>query len=102
MREIWTRIEAWLRAHVPSGANVLSPGAADEEIAATERFLGVSFPEDFQASFRLHNGQSGGPWLMWGCELLSLSRIREEWSAWKDLLDRATFENSGATRKAEL
>ena len=76
MREIWTRMEAWLQAHVPSGANVLSPGAAEEEIAATERFLGVSFPEDVQASFRLHDGQCGGPWLMWGCELLSLSRIR--------------------------
>ena len=61
MREIWTRIEAWLQAHVPSGANVLSPGAAEEEIAATERFLGVSFPEDVQASFRSHDGQCGGP-----------------------------------------
>jgi cell wall assembly regulator SMI1 len=60
MREIWTRIEAWLQAQVPSGANVLSPGAAEEELAATERFLGVSFPEDVQASFRLHDGQSGG------------------------------------------
>ena len=93
MREIWTRIEAWLLAHVPSGASVLSAGATEEEIADTERFLGVSFPEDVQASFRLHDGQSGGPWLMWGCELLSLSRIREEWNAWKELLDRGTFED---------
>ena len=30
---------------------------------------------------------------MWGCELLSLSRIREEWNAWKGLLDRGTFED---------
>src|SRR5262245_32923021 len=93
MREIWNRIEAWLQAHVPSGDNVLSPGAAEEEIAATERFLGVSFPEEVRASFRLHNGQSGGPWLVWGCELLSLGRIREEWNAWKELLDRGTLEN---------
>lgn len=93
MRELWTRIEVWLQAHVRSEANVLSPGAAEEEIAATERFLGVSFPEDVRASFRLHDGQSGGPWLVRGCELLSLGRIREEWNAWKELLDRGTFEN---------
>lgn len=91
MREIWTRIEAWLEANVPSGASVLSPGASEEEIAATERLLDVSFPEDVRASFRLHDGQCGGPWLLWGCEFLSLSRIREEWSAWKDLLDRGAF-----------
>jgi cell wall assembly regulator SMI1 len=94
VREIWTRIEAWLRAQVPSGADVLSPVAAEEEIAATERFLGVSFPEDVRASFRLHDGQAGGPWPVWGCELLSLGRIREEWTAWKELLDRGMFENS--------
>lgn len=93
MREIWARIEAWLEANVPSGASVLSTGAADEEIADTERFLGVSFPEDFRASLRLHDGQCGGPWLMWGCDLLSLAGIREQWSVWKDLLDRGTFKD---------
>ena len=65
------------------------PGAAEEEIAATERSWACRFPRTFEASFRLHDGQCGGPWLMWGrCELLSLSRIREEWNAWKELLNR--------------
>jgi cell wall assembly regulator SMI1 len=39
----------------------------------------------------LHNGQSGGPWLIWGLELLSLERLRDEWGAWKGLLDQGAF-----------
>jgi cell wall assembly regulator SMI1 len=30
---------------------------------------------------------------MWGCELLSLERVREEWGAWKGLLDGGAFRN---------
>jgi cell wall assembly regulator SMI1 len=97
MREIWKRIEAWLDAHVPSGAGILRPGATEEQIAAAERFLGVSLPEDVRVSFGLHNGQSRGPWLMYGWELLSLERVREEWVAWKALLDEGTFRDFRST-----
>jgi cell wall assembly regulator SMI1 len=93
MHDVWKRIEAWLDAHVPSGAGILHAGAAEEEIAATERFLGVLLPDDLRASLRLHNGQYSGPWLIEGWELLSLDRIREEWTAWKDLLDEGAFRD---------
>src|SRR4051794_5295392 len=58
MQTLWGRIEAWLDAHVPGGADILAPGATSEEITDAERFLGVSFPEDVRDSFRLHDGQS--------------------------------------------
>jgi cell wall assembly regulator SMI1 len=93
MQEIWNRIEAWLDAHVPAGAGILQAGAAEEEIATTERHLGVSLPEEVRASFRLHDGQAEGPWLMWGSELLSLERVRQEWAAWKGLADAGAFRN---------
>src|SRR6476619_2797545 len=87
MQTLWGRIEAWLDAHVPGGANILAPGATTAESTYAERSLGVSFPEDVRDSFRLHDGQSDGPWLMWGDDLMSLSRIRDEWGSWKGLLD---------------
>jgi cell wall assembly regulator SMI1 len=91
MQTLWGRIETWLDAHVPGGVSILAPGATPAEIADAERFLGVSFPEEVRDSFRIHDGQSGGPWLMWGDDLLSLGRIREEWAIWKGLLDAGTF-----------
>ncbi len=93
MDDIWSRIEAWLDVHVPGGAGILAPGASDAEIAATEQFLGVTFPEAVRASFQRHNGQASGPWLLEGWELLSLGRIREEWRCWKDLLERGAFRD---------
>src|SRR5262249_38827367 len=94
MRQIWLRIEAWLDSHVPSGANVLCPGASSEEIAATERALQVCFPWEVRASFQLHDGQhSSGPWLMWGWELLPLAHIRHQWGIWKGLLDEGAFRD---------
>lgn len=93
MKALWNRIEAWLAAHVPGGAGNLNPGATDTEIAATERFLGVAFPDDVRESFRIHDGQADGPWLLWGDDLLSLQRVRDEWTVWKSLLDAGKFRD---------
>ncbi|HCF27872.1 MAG TPA: hypothetical protein DEV81_11890, partial [Cyanobacteria bacterium UBA11049] len=60
--------------------------------------LGVSFPEDVKDSYRIHNGQKScfdtpdrQQWkdycLIDYRQLLSLARIKDEWSVWKELLD---------------
>jgi cell wall assembly regulator SMI1 len=90
MKLIWDRIEAWLRANAPTVFELLRPGAYAEAIAETERALGVTFPDDVRASYRIHDGAESTGFIE-GWELLSLERIRDEWVAWKDLLDRGTF-----------
>ena len=98
MQLIWTRIENWLADNAPEILENLNPGATEEEIKRTEEFLGISFPEDVKDSDRIHNGQKpyvdtpdGQQWKdyclidMW--QLLSLDRIKHEWSIWKELLD---------------
>ena len=98
MQLIWTRIENWLADNAPEILENLNPGATEEEIKRTEEFLGVSFPEDFKDSYLIHNGQKpyvdtpdGQQWkdycLMDMWQLLSLDRIKHEWSIWKELLD---------------
>ena len=96
---LWARFDAWLAAHAPDLATSLRPGATDEQIAATEAVLGVAFPDDVRASYRVHDGQDedAEPVVPVARELLSLARIDQEWGVWKELLDSGTFaEMKGA------
>jgi cell wall assembly regulator SMI1 len=54
MRTVWKRIDNWLTVHAPELGELLLPGATDEEIHATEAVIGVEFPEDIKASYRIH------------------------------------------------
>ena len=88
MEVAWARIELWLAEFAPEVLNSLQPGATDEQISNTEAALGVTFPEDVRASYRIHDGQSPeGPGIMDAWEFLSLSRMLDEWRIWKGLLD---------------
>src|SRR5262249_23811381 len=89
LERIWNRIETWLEAHAPSLASQFGPPAKAREIAATERFLGVKFPDDIRESYLRHNGHVS---LMEGDKWLSLEEIQRSWSLWKSLLERGSFE----------
>jgi cell wall assembly regulator SMI1 len=95
----WTRIERWLVVNAPEIARGLNSPASDEDTGATEDHLGVAFPHGVRAAYLRHDGQRrDAPWMLYGWEWLSLARIEEEWSVWKDLLDGGEFdglENDG-------
>jgi cell wall assembly regulator SMI1 len=95
MQEIWAQIDNWLGVNAPEILDLLQPGASDDEISELENFLSVQLPEDVKSSYRIHNGQSEykcglivNDW-----ELLSLARIVDEWTVWKELLDDGIFQN---------
>jgi len=89
MRATWDRIESRLRANAPQVLASLRPGATDEQIAETEKLLGVAFPKPVRESYRIHDGQAPHSryGLIDGWEFLSLERIKEEWGCWMGLLD---------------
>jgi cell wall assembly regulator SMI1 len=90
--QVWERIEAWLTANAPAIAANLNPPASSRELAKTERFLGVQFPEDVRRSYFRHNGESrGSPGMFAGFEWHSLDRVRSDWKSWKSMLDRGVF-----------
>jgi cell wall assembly regulator SMI1 len=95
MQEIWSQIDTWLGINAPEILDLLQPGASDDEISKLEDFLSVQFPEDIRSSYRIHNGQSSYDhgFIIDGWELLSLERIRDEWTVWKQLLDDGTFQD---------
>lgn len=97
MQEVWKRIESWLSTQESELWKGLNPGATDAEIAETEAFLGVTFPEEVRECYRIHNGQQpDAPGLFPGGEFLSLQQICAQWKIWKDLLDRGDLKDSFA------
>ena len=94
MKRIWERIEAWLKINDPEILNCLEPGATQAEIENTAAILGGKFPEDFKASYRIHNGleKRNYSWIdSW--KFLGLERIIEEWKVWKELFDAGEFDD---------
>lgn len=93
MKEIWQRIDTWLAENAPQVWDELQPGATDQEILRTEKALGIQFPEDVKASYRIHNGQPRDGYGLINCwTLLSLETVVEEWMIWKELLDAGEFD----------
>ena len=91
----WKTIETWLQSNAPDVLAGLNPPASQQQISDAEAALGITFPADCIATFRIHNGQSSdSPWLFDAWEFLSLERILDEWRVWKDLLDGGDFKDS--------
>lgn len=97
--DAWARIERWFSAHHPSLDLKLRPGANDRAIAAAEKKLGVTFPDDFRASLRVHDGQENEPDVRlwpWGQRLGSLDGLTR---CWKD--DRGLFDQEEMAERFE-
>ena len=95
MSAAWMRIEKWLAEHAPASASGLNPPASAAAIAAAEKAMGVTFPDDVRATYLRHDGQApDSPWIFEGWEWLSLERMVEEWQVWKGLLDGGDFEDT--------
>jgi cell wall assembly regulator SMI1/predicted DNA-binding WGR domain protein len=71
----------------------LAKGASATAIRKAEKRLGVSFPEDFRASYARHDGADYAS-LLEGREFLSLESIFKQWKIWKELHDDGTFEDN--------
>jgi cell wall assembly regulator SMI1 len=86
MRTVWKRIDNWLTVNAPELGELLLPGATDEEIHATEAVIGMEFPEDIKASYRIHNGVRFSPlssdFIVGRFALFSLKEIKEQWEWW--------------------
>jgi cell wall assembly regulator SMI1/ankyrin repeat protein len=104
VRKLWQRIENALKAR-PAVKKSLNKGATEDQIAACEGALGVTFPDDLRGSYRIHNGQKTGAdgllpegFADLDCEfvLLRLDEVASEWKTWKDLDDAGEFKKQKA------
>jgi cell wall assembly regulator SMI1 len=108
VQTLWQRIESWLSRHAPHAWQMLRPGASKAEIQQAEVTLGITLPEDFKASCRIHNGGyalnlatetvmlPGGYALNLTTEmtLLPLEEVVSTWQDLKDCLEDETWANT--------
>lgn len=94
MKTSMERLEKWLSAHLPELHDDLAPGCAEDALAAFERQVGRTFPDDLKALYRLHDGQTGavntGPFF--GLTFLPLAQAQAHWASWKALVDEYSVE----------
>jgi cell wall assembly regulator SMI1 len=57
MKELWKRLEAYLKKHAPAALDFLNPPATKDEIKKAETQLRVQLPADLAESLIIHNGQ---------------------------------------------
>jgi cell wall assembly regulator SMI1 len=81
----WRRIETTSRRHAPPTWPQLAAGASEEAIDQLEAELGVSLPQDFRTSYRLHDGGYTMQ-LVTPMGILPLEQIAQCWQALAELL----------------
>ncbi|MBX3262369.1 MAG: SMI1/KNR4 family protein [Labilithrix sp.] len=86
----WARIERWFAEHHPELDLKLRPGAKEKEIDAAETRLGVTFPADFRASLRVHDGQDDEPRLFLLPFSERLGSLKSMVACWKN--DRPSYD----------
>ena len=90
---IWARIEGWFAKNHPKLSLGLRPPASAKDIAAAEKTLGVTLPEDFRASLMNHDGQDDTPGVRLVPIAQRLGSLDSLVTAWSD--DRAAFDEKG-------
>jgi cell wall assembly regulator SMI1 len=90
----WALLDAWLVSAPDAISIELNPPATDEEIGALERELGVSMPDEFIASLKIHNGQAGSYTgdFAGGEALLDIGGIAKEWGNWRYRVTAGDFD----------
>lgn len=89
---LWQRIESWMRTHAPYAWQMLLPGASETDIHQTECILGVTFPEDFKSSYRLHNGGYTIN-LITEMQIRPLEKIISDWQIFKEIKEVGTWDD---------
>jgi cell wall assembly regulator SMI1 len=90
----WQRIETWLRIHMPDIWQHLPSGALETEIRQAEMAIGLTLPEDFKASYLLHNG---GYLILLASEMniFSLDDLVATWQMFQQLAEEETWTDAG-------
>ncbi|HET7316061.1 MAG TPA: SMI1/KNR4 family protein [Sphingomicrobium sp.] len=89
VRPALARLDAWYTAHLSPDLYVFNPPAAEAQLDAFERLVGLELPRAYRQLYRWHDGDSDKDdrWgHIYGLPLLSLHSAASQWKAWNDVL----------------
>ena len=95
IQSIWNRFENWIAKNASHLSTELNASASENDIDKLEKTIGEKLPKEYVEFLKVHNGQNrDSEGLIETEELLSSERVIDEWSLWKELLDKGDFEDS--------
>ncbi len=102
----WDVIHDWLKRKCPDALATLNPPATNAALAKLEKALKVTLPDDFKASYRIHNGSARGSGPIIGIAMLSTADIVLWWRQlqavakdWAELLPIQASFKKGAIKE---
>ena len=97
-QELWDELTNAIKTLAPEINVELNEGASHLDFEKLEDLIGAILPDDFKRLYALHNGQKNyNPPFYYTEELLSIDRMIEEWTVWKQLLDDKHFQHPDGT-----
>jgi cell wall assembly regulator SMI1 len=85
VRDSWDVIHSWLDKNQPSLKAKFQAPARKKDLAHLEKVTGFVLPDDFKASYLIHNGSDSMSGPIIGLPLMSLAEIERGWKTWADL-----------------
>jgi cell wall assembly regulator SMI1 len=87
IEDSWAVIHDWLGLHHPSMLTLLHGPAKAADIKRLEKQIGQALPDNFQASYRIHDGSDRNSGVFVGLSLMSLSEVGRTWEGWAEIAD---------------
>jgi cell wall assembly regulator SMI1 len=83
----WAVFRDWLNRHYPTMLALLHDPADEAAIDRLEQRIGRALPEDFKASYRVHDGSDDDAGVLIGLPVMSLEEVGQNWENWADVAD---------------
>ncbi|GME79472.1 unnamed protein product [Ambrosiozyma monospora] len=79
IKELWKLLDNWLKTNAPKAYESLNPPITETKLQQLEAEFGLSLPEGYKESLRVHNGSSDDAYGCGGCEYLSHTAVMRRW-----------------------
>jgi uncharacterized protein (TIGR02996 family) len=83
----WAVIHHWLARHHPTMLSLLHGPADEAHFGRLERWIGQAMPEDFKASYRIHDGSEEFSGVVIGLQLMPLAEIGFVWQTQAEMVE---------------
>ncbi len=104
--EAWQVIDDWFDRHCSSLREKLHGPASEEALSKLEKTVGLKLPDDFKASYLIHNGSERDVGPLVGNAMLSVEGIAKEWKelkkvakVWEELLPIQVSHEKGMIKE---
>jgi cell wall assembly regulator SMI1 len=80
----WERLKRWSVANLPQDDAEDRPPASEKQLREVEKAIGAELPKDVRDSYRVYDGQCGGPGVVYGLTVEPLGDCLGHWRGWEE------------------